>query len=127
MIISFTSRGSITLEFDDSTTVLGIDVVTTEVGSVVMSVGSNEKRPDGVPEGIYWPNVRIAYLDWKLSHKSILALDEDPTIPLESFRDTITATVHYADETVEIYIFDIAVNEEGQIFVTQRGIPTTAA
>ena len=127
MIFSITSRGSISLEFDDSTTVLGIDVLTTEVGSVIMSSSEDGSRPEGTPEGIYWPNVREVYLDWKPSHEAILALDEDPTIPLSFFNDAITATVHYADETTDTYVFDITVNEEGQIFVTQRGIPTEAA
>lgn len=127
MIISITSRGSISLEFDDSTTVSGIDILTTEAGSVIMSSSEKGPRPGGTPEGIYWPNVREVYLDWKPSQEAILKIDEDPTIPLSFINDTITATVHYADETTEILIFDITVNDEGQIFVTQRGIPTEAA
>ena len=126
-IISYTSRGTITLEFDDSTTILDMDFETTGVGSVVLCSTNSRPNPDGVPEGFYWPSVRALDMDWKLSQKTFDAIEEDPTFPLDSIQDTLTATFHYADATTETYIFDFTVDGEGQVFVTQREVSTTAA
>lgn len=126
-IISYTSRGTITLEFDDTTTILGMDFETTGVGSVVLCSINPRQNPDGVPDGFYWPSVRELDMDWNISQKTVDAINEDPTFPLESIRDTLTATFHYADATTETYIFDITVDAEGQVFVTQREVSTSAA
>ena len=75
----------------------------------------------------YWPYMLEAYLDWGISSELAQSIREDPTIPLESIRDTITVTIYYENGATETLIFDITVNEEGQIFVTQRGIPTEVA
>lgn len=126
-IISYSSRGTITLKFDDSTTILDMDFETTGVGSVVLCSTNPRPNPDGVPEGFYWPSVCELDMDWNISQKTVDAINEDPTIPLESIRDTLTATFHYADATTETYIFDITVDAEGQVFVTQREVSTSAA
>jgi hypothetical protein len=117
-IISYTSRGTITLEIDDPTSILDIDFATTEVGFVVVcytSSSSSSSTEYGVD------------FDWKISSKTANAIKEDPTFPLESIRDTLTVTVHYADATTETYIFDITVDAEGQVFVTQREVSKSAA
>lgn len=126
-IISFSSRGTITLKFDDSTTILDMDFETTGVGSVVLCSTNPRPNPDGVPEGFYWPSVRELDMDWNISQKTVDAINEDPTLPLETIRDTLTATFYYADDTTETYIFDITVDAEGQVFVTQREVSTSAA
>lgn len=126
-IISYTSRGTITMEFDDTTTILGMDFETTGVGSVVLCSTNSRPNPDGVPEGFYWPSVRELDMDWNLSQKTYDAIEKDPTFPLETIRDTLTATFHYADATTETYIFDFTVDAEGQVFVTQREVSTSAA
>ena len=126
-IISYSSRGTITLKFDDSTTILDMDFETTGVGSVVLCSTNPRPNPDGVPEGFYWPSVRELDMDWNISQKTVNTIKENPAFPLESIRDTLTATFYYADATTETYIFDITVDAEGQVFVTQREVSTSAA
>ena len=123
-ITTIVSNGGITLDFSDCATVENVAVETTEVGLVTKSAhlyGPNQE------DTIYWPNVREADFRWSISSEFAFALDEDPTIPLESIRDVITIKIDYTDGTEETLVFDITVNEEGYIFVTQRGVPNTAA
>ena len=124
-ITTIVSNGGITLDFSDCSAVENLEVETTEVGSV--NRGASLSGPNPVKGEIYWPSVREAYFDWSISSEFAFALHKDPTIPLESIRDTITIKIDYANGTKETLIFDITVNEEGYIFVTQRGIPTLAA
>ena len=123
-ITTIVSNGGITLDFSDCATVENVAVETTEVGLVTKSAhlyGPNQE------DTIYWPNVREANFVWSISGEFAFELDENPTIPLESIRDVITIKIDYTDGTAETLVFDITVNEEGYIFVTQRGVPNTAA
>ncbi|MBQ2785074.1 MAG: hypothetical protein IJF02_01015 [Oscillospiraceae bacterium] len=122
-ITTIISNGGITLDFSDCSTVKNVDIETTGVGSV--SKGARLFGPNPEKGTIYWPNVRKADFRWSISSELAFELHKDPTIPLESIRDTITIKIDYTNGTTETLIFDITVNEEGNIFVTQRGIPNT--
>ena len=124
-ITTIVSNGGITLDFSDCATVENVVVETTEVGHVTRS--THLYGPNSEIGTTYWPNVREADFRWSISGEFAFELDEDPTIPLESIRDVITIKIDYTNGTSETLVFDITVNEEGYIFVTQRGVPNTAA
>ena len=100
-------------------------VETTVVGAVSRS--AHLYGPNQEEDTIYWLNVREAVFRWSISGDFAFELDKDPAIPLKSIRDVITIKIGYTNGTAETLIFDITVNEEGDIFVTQRGVPNTAA
>ena len=124
-ITTIVSNDGITLDFSDCATVMSVDVETTGVGAVSRSAHLYGPNPE--KDTTFWPNVREADFRWSISSEFAFELDEDPTIPLESIRDVITIKIDYTNGTAETLIFDITVNEEGYIFVTQRGVPNTAA
>ena len=45
----------------------------------------------------------------------------DPSTPLSNLSDTITVTIHYKNGTKEIVMIDITVDDNGQVYMTQRG------
>lgn len=130
VFITEVQNGSITMDFsklEAENRVKNVEIETTENGKVGIGARSSGRNPGENKAEIYWPYVEEAYFNWRISAELAYKIDADPTFPLESIRDTVTITVSYANERTEVYIFDITVNEEGQIFVTQRGIPTEAA
>ena len=44
-----------------------------------------------------------------------------PETPLSTLRDTFTVTINYKNGTKEIVIIDVTVDDDGQIYMTQRG------
>ena len=45
----------------------------------------------------------------------------DPSTPLSNLSDTVTITIHYKNGTKEIVMIDITVDDNGQVYMTQRG------
>ena len=45
----------------------------------------------------------------------------NPETPLSTLRDTFTVTINYKNGTKEIVIIDVTVDDNGQIYMTQRG------
>ena len=45
----------------------------------------------------------------------------NPDTPLSSLRDTFTVTINYKNGTKEIVVIDVTVDDDGQIYMTQRG------
>ncbi len=130
VIISIVRNGSITLDFSDCSPVKpvkDVKIETTRTGNVRIGGRLSAMPPEGTTAVPYWPYMLEAYLGWQISSELAQSIREDPTIPLESIRDTVTVTIYYENGATETLIFDITVNEEGQIFVTQRGIPTEVA
>lgn len=74
----------------------------------------------------YW-DVLLSYYDggigmiWHLSSLNFHELCNDSTIPLSSFRDTITVTVNFKDGTQDIHVIDIMVEDSGKIYAIYRG------
>ena len=54
-------------------------------------------------------------VSWFLSPN---VLQDDPSIPLSTIRDTLEVTVNYKDGTTETIFIDISMNDEGQVFAT---------
>lgn len=65
-------------------------------------------------------------LNCKMSETTRKHFEENPETPLSTIRDTITLTIHYKDGTIEIVVIDVTVDDDGQIYMTQRGDNTGA-
>lgn len=50
---------------------------------------------------------------WRNSHNLDNAINDNPDIPLSTFKDTITFTVEYKDGTKEIGVIDVTFDDEG--------------
>ncbi|MBE6776100.1 MAG: hypothetical protein E7543_07920 [Ruminococcaceae bacterium] len=50
---------------------------------------------------------------WRNSHNLDNAINDNPDIPLSTFKDTITFTVEYTDGTKEIGVIDVTFDDEG--------------
>lgn len=50
---------------------------------------------------------------WRNSYKLDNAINDNPDIPLSTFKDTITFTVEYTDGTKEIGVIDVTFDDEG--------------
>ena len=126
-IITIVSNGHLTLELSECPPISSIDVETTDVGHVDLQRTYDQSTTIEERKTKPWKGILDVDVSWRISSQMISMLDKDPTIPLETIRDTITVTIDYVSGATETLIFEITVSEEGQIFVTQRGIPTTAA
>ena len=125
-IWTVTHKGKLTLDFSDCPRLLNVDIQTTEVGNVGLSRRLTEDYPEVINQN-HWPYTLKASLNWSVSDRYAHEFEKNSEYHLETLRDTITVTIYYENGATETLIFDITVNEEGQIFVTQRGIPTEAA
>ena len=126
-IWTVTHKGNLTLDFSDCPKILDVGVETTEVGNIAFSREMTEDYPGMEETQNPWPYTRKASLNWTVSDRYAHDFEKNSEYHLETIRDTITVTIYYENGATETLIFDITVNEEGQIFVTQRSIPTTAA
>lgn len=64
---------------------------------------------------------RRIFLPCRMSSKTIKIFSENPDTPLSTIKDTITITINYKNGTKEIVIIDVTVDDDGQIYMTQRG------
>ena len=55
-----------------------------------------------------------------VSRQMCSKLEEDPTMPLSTLRDSITVTLTYNNGSPETVIIDIMLDDEGNIYVMQR-------
>jgi len=61
------------------------------------------------------------YLDCGMTEQTRKIFEENPETPLSTIRETITITFHYKNGTKEIVVIDVTVDNDGQIYMTQRG------
>lgn len=61
------------------------------------------------------------YLDCGMTEETRKIFEENPETPLSTIRETITLTIHYKNGTKEIVVIDVTVDDDGQIYMTQRG------
>lgn len=108
-IISHICTGCLSVTFDDLSLISSMDVETTGTGTIFRSSWSAWTEPRG---GIQ--------LDWVFSSETRKILDKEPETPLSTFEDTIVLTVNYKDGSQKIFTFYITLNDEGQVFVTQK-------
>ena len=80
-----------------------------------VTIGEGESAVT-IPKGC----LRI-YLFPSMTDETIKIFQENPDTPLSTLRDTITVTINYKNGTKEIVIVDVTVDDDGQIYMTQRG------
>lgn len=61
------------------------------------------------------------YLQLCLSFETFRTFVKDPSTPLSTLSETVTVTIHYKNGTKEIVMIDITVDDNGQVYMTQRG------
>ena len=64
---------------------------------------------------------RQIYLDCNMTEGTRKIFEENPETPLSTIRDTVTITINYKNGTREIVMIDITVDDNGQVYMTQRG------
>ena len=64
---------------------------------------------------------RQIYLDCNMTEETRKIFEENPETPLSTIRDTVTITINYKNGTREIVMIDITVDDNGQVYMTQRG------
>ena len=64
---------------------------------------------------------RRIYLDCNMTEQTRKIFEENPETPLSVIRETITLTINYKNGTKEIVVIDVTVDNDGQIYMTQRG------
>lgn len=62
------------------------------------------------------------YLDCGMTEETRKIFEENPETPLSTISETITLTIHYKNGTKEIVVIDVTVDDDGQIYMTQRGV-----
>ena len=67
---------------------------------------------------------RRIYLDCNMTEQTRKIFEENPETPLSVIRETITLTIHYKNGTKEIVVIDVTVDDDGYIYMTQRGVNT---
>lgn len=75
---------------------------------------------DGYAVTVPGGSLRI-YLDCGMTEQTRKMFEENPETPLSTIRETITLTIHYKNGTKEIVVIDVTVDDDGQIYMTQRG------
>jgi hypothetical protein len=80
-----------------------------------VTIGEGENTVT-IPKGC----LRI-YLFPSMTDETIKIFQENPDTPLSTLRDTFTVTINYKNGTKEIVIIDVTVDDDGQIYMTQRG------
>ena len=58
---------------------------------------------------------------WSLSTDLEQKLIVNPNMPISEISDTITITVNYSNGAQQTLIIDVTVDDDGQIYMTQRG------
>lgn len=67
---------------------------------------------------------RRIYLDCNMTEQTRKIFEENPETPLSVIRETITLTINYKNGTKEIVVIDVTVDDDGYIYMTQRGVNT---
>lgn len=124
-VIQFLSGGKASLILLDATQIESFDLETTGVLNTGgggygtynrdVTIGEGESAVT-IPKGC----LRI-YLFPSMTDETIKIFQENPDTPLSTLRDTITVTINYKNGTKEIVIIDVTVDDDGQIYMTQRG------
>ena len=65
---------------------------------------------------------RRIYLDCNMTEQTRKIFEENPETPLSTIRDTVTITINYKNGTKEIVVIDVTVDDDGYIYMTQRGV-----
>lgn len=111
IIVTEACREYFSIDFKDFSQISNWDIETTGAGVVnkISTTSLNGARPSSI------------LLDWHISDQTLQMLHIDPNTPLSTIRDTITVTIDYIDGSQEVLTFYITLDDEGHVFVTQKG------
>lgn len=124
VVVQYLSGGKASLILLNTSEIKSFDTETTGALSVNggysiykkdVTIGEGESAVT-IPEGC----LRI-YLQLGISDEMYKTLKNDPDTPLSALCDTITVTINYKNGAKEIVVIDITVDDEGFVYMTQRG------
>lgn len=123
-IISCMINGSISLEFADQDHVASVDLE--NIWGNGLAGGSmcyTKTTTYGEGENqITFPAGSMRYIVfWSLPTAIEQKLAVNPKMPFSEISDTITITVNYSNGALQTLIIDVTVDDDGQIYITQRG------
>lgn len=62
------------------------------------------------------------HINWSPSDYTIDKIEDDPELKLSEIKDTVSVSVLFKDGTTETLIVEITVDDEGLVYVTNKGI-----
>lgn len=118
VMVSLLYQGFLYLKVEDYDQIQDVSVYTTESGAATVSRYIHNETWSGGPE-------KGIGINWVLSDVTVDAISKNPEMKLSDIRDTIRIKVQYKDGTEEIAVIELTVDDEGQIFVSQKGSITS--
>jgi hypothetical protein len=115
-IITIISDGKFFVVIDDIDQVEAVSATCTS-GAHINKNKVNKPNGDSGIEFTWSPSQEIV----------ISAIEDDPTIKLSQFSDTVTVEVKFCDGTTETVVMDLIFGDSGQIYAVRRGTTLTAA
>lgn len=112
------------LKFTDEDQYESVDIETTGAGGVsgaLISYFKTATYGEGENQITYPAGTMLYVVNWSLSYETELKLMNSPNVAFSAIRDTITITVNNKDGTEAFVVIDITVDDDGQIYMTQRG------
>ena len=64
-------------------------------------------------------------INWRHSLKVKEQINENPSIDLSEFNDSMVITIEYSDGSIEVTEIDIKFNKDGSLFILPRGTTQT--
>lgn len=128
-IVTTISAGHFFLQIDDPDLIESIRVTLSGDG-VLFHISSTENEDSETTPGEYFldtKTIKRQYrsgglnMVWVLSSENCNKLATDPSIPLSTFHDTITMTVTMKNGTQQVYVIDIEIEDNGDVFAIYRG------
>ena len=123
-MVSCLVRGSISLEFADKNHVSSVELENDWGNGIAgASVCYTKETTYGEGENqITFPVGSMRYLVfWSISSELKQKLVNDPYMSFSDISDTITITVNYSNGARQTLIVDVTVDDDGQVYMTQRG------
>lgn len=129
VIIQYLSGGFASVVLLNNSEIESIEKETTGVLRAGKSF-SKYKKEATVGKGNYEVTIPAGslrlYLTCSMTGETAKIFQENPDTPLSTIRDTVTITINYKNGTKEIVVIDITVDDDGQIYMTQRGDSVSA-
>lgn len=126
-MVSCLVRGNISLEFADKNHVSSVELEN-DWGNGVAGASMCYTKETTYGEGenqITFPVGSMRYLVfWSISSELKQKLVNDPYMSFSDISDTITITVNYSNGARQTLIVDVTVDDDGQVYMTQRGSNT---
>lgn len=117
-VITLIYNGKFYLILDDYAQVQDMSVTTTSAGTATLTHGHYKADDETVH--------RATLIKWMLSNATVDKITENPTMKLSEIRDTLTVTIKLKDGNTATVDLELTVDDDGKVYITQRGITVTA-